>query len=362
MLDIKEIRNDPEKYRDNLDIRGDQNHLDRFETLLSVDQRYRTLIQEVNKLRGRRNELSKEIAMAKREGKDTSELQEEATTVQEDFPIKEKELAQLEVEVKGLLMRLPNLLHESVPYGVDASENQEIRTWGEVREVDFPLKSHAEVVEELGLADFNRAAKVSGTGFNYLMGDLALLDHSLQRFALDYLVKRGYTPILTPQMMRRKPYEGVTDLGDFEDVMYKIHDEDLYLIATSEHPIAARFQDEIIPEEYLPLKFAGLSSCYRKEIGAHGVDTRGLFRMHQFNKVEQFIFCTPEISWEMHEELLANTEGMFQEMEIPYRVVNVCTGDIGIVAAKKYDLEAWSPRQKDWGEVASCSNCTDYLR
>jgi seryl-tRNA synthetase len=183
---------------------------------------------------------------------------------------------------------------------------------------------------------------------------------SIHRMAMDMMVKKGFTPILPPFMMRREPYEGVTDLADFENVMYKIGNEDLYLIATSEHPIAAMHMNEILEEERLPLKYAGISTCFRKEAGAHGKDTKGIFRVHQFNKVEQFVFCKPEDSWKLHEELLANAEEVFKALEIPYRVVNVCTGDIGIVAAKKYDMEAWMPVQKAYREVISCSNCTAY--
>ncbi|UCD91708.1 MAG: serine--tRNA ligase, partial [Methanobacteriota archaeon] len=171
---------------------------------------------------------------------------------------------------------------------------------------------------------------------------------------------QGYTPVEPPYALRRRAYEGVTDLSDFEDVMYKLEEEDLYLIATSEHPIGAMYMDEIIDEDVLPLKYVGLSTNFRKEIGAHGLDTKGLFRMHQFNKVEQFIFCKPEDSWKYHEELIGNAEALYQMMKIPHRIVNDCTGDMGTVAAKKYDLEAWSPRQKKYQEVVSCSNCTDY--
>jgi seryl-tRNA synthetase len=180
------------------------------------------------------------------------------------------------------------------------------------------------------------------------------------RFAMEEMVNRGYTPIEPPYFMHREAYEGVTALGDFEDVLYKIENEDLYLIATSEHPMAAMLQNEVLTEQQLPLKLAGISACFRKEAGAHGKDTRGIFRTHQFNKIEQFIFCTPEQSWQLHEELLQNAENLIQKLELPYRVVNVCTGDIGTVAAKKYDIEAWMPAQNAYREIVSCSNCTDY--
>ena len=272
----------------------------------------------------------------------------------------EDEIEEKNKRLKWILMRIPNILHESVPIGKSDEDNVQIRSWGEPKILDFELKPNGILAEELGLADFDRAAKISGSGFVFVRGDLAMLDLALQRFAIDVLRERGFIPIEVPLMMRRKPYEGVIDISDFENVMYKIDKEDLYMIATSEHPIAAMFMNEIIDEDKLPLKFAGISPCFRKEVGKHGIDTKGFFRMHQFNKVEQFVFSIPEQSWKVHEELIANAEYIFQQLKIPYRIVNVCTGDIGSVAAKKYDLEAWSPRQKKYIEVVSCSNCTDY--
>jgi seryl-tRNA synthetase len=244
--------------------------------------------------------------------------------------------------------------------GRDDSENVEIKKVGTPRTFGFELKNHGQLASERGWADFERAAKTSGAGFYFLKGSLVLLDLALQRFALDLLGTKGYTPVIPPYMINRSSYEGVTDLGDFEKVMYKIDGDDAYLIATSEHPIAAMYQDEIFEEKDLPLKLAGISPCFRREIGAHGLDTKGLFRVHQFTKVEQFVFCTPEDSWPILEELLANAEEIFSKLGIPYRVVNICTGDIGTVAAKKYDIEAWMPRENAYKEVVSCSNCTSY--
>jgi seryl-tRNA synthetase len=196
--------------------------------------------------------------------------------------------------------------------------------------------------------------------FSFLKDKIALLDFALQKYAIDKLVKKGYILVEPPFMVRRGPYEGVTDLADFENVMYKIEDDDLYLIATSEHAIGAMHMNETFDADKLPLKYVGISACFRREIGSHGLDTRGLFRVHQFNKIEQFIFCKPSDSWKFHEELLKNAEEIFKALELPYRVVNICTGDIGIVAAKKYDLEVWMPREEKYREVVSCSNCTGY--
>jgi len=236
----------------------------------------------------------------------------------------------------------------------------EIKRVGTPRDFDFEIRNHGQLATDMGWADFERATKISGAGFYFLKGSLVLLDLALQRYALDLLAKKGYIPVIPPYMINRASYEGVTDLGDFEKVMYKIDGNDAYLIATSEHPIGAMYQDEIFEEKDLPLRLAGISPCFRREIGAHGLDTKGLFRVHQFTKVEQFVFCKPEDSWKIHEELLANAEEIFQNLGLPYHVVNICTGDIGNVAAKKYDIEVWMPREKAYKEVVSCSNCTSY--
>jgi seryl-tRNA synthetase len=360
MLNIKQIRENPETVRDNLAKRGDEEKLELLEKVISMDKEWRQVVEEANKLKHERNVVSKNISELKREGKDAAAELQRASELPKELEKLEEKRKELEASVREGLMRLPNILHESVPVGADDSDNLEVSSWGDISAKDFDTKSHGELLESLGMADFERARKVAGAGFLYMMGALVQLDQALINFALDLLIERGYIPVEPPFMIRREPYEGVTDLEDFESVMYKIEDEDLYLIATSEHPIAAMYQGEIIDEAKLPLKYAGFSTNFRREIGSRGVDTRGLFRMHQFNKVEQFIFSTPEDSWTHHEELLKNAEDLHQMLGIPYRVVNDCMGDIGTVAAKKYDIEAWSPRQKKYVEVVSCSNCTDY--
>ena len=359
-MDIKQIRENPETVRDNLAKRRDEEKLELLERVISMDKEWRQVVEEANKLKHERNVVSKSISELKREGKDAAAELQRASELPKELEKLEEKRKELEASVRQGLMRLPNILHESVPVGADDSDNLEVSKWGDISAKDFEPKSHGELLESLGMADFERARKVAGAGFLYMMGPLVQMDQALINFALDLLIERGYIPVEPPFMIRREPYEGVTDLEDFESVMYKIEGEDLYLIATSEHPIAAMYQGEIIDEDKLPLKYAGFSTNFRREIGSRGVDTRGLFRMHQFNKVEQFIFSTPEDSWTYHEELLKNAEDLHQMLGIPYRVVNDCTGDIGTVAAKKYDIEAWSPRQGKYVEVVSCSNCTDY--
>jgi seryl-tRNA synthetase len=304
--------------------------------------------------------IAREINAARKSGLDTTALMAEAASLPLKIKDNDEEQEKISETIHAYLMRLPNILHESVPVGKDDTENVEIKSAGTIKKYDFELKNHGQLAVEKGWADFERATKISGAGFYFLKGSLVLLDMALQRFALDLLVQKGYIPIIPPYMINRSSYECVTDLGDFEKVMYKIEGDDAYLIATSEHPLAAMYRDEIFEDHNLPLRLAGISSCFRREIGAHGLDTKGLFRVHQFTKVEQFIFCRPEESWQLHEELLTNAEEVFQKLEIPYRIVNICTGDIGTVAAKKYDIEAWMPRENAYKEVVSCSNCTSY--
>jgi len=354
------VRENPAIVRSDLEKRGDVGKMKLFEELIQLDADARQLQVQVEGLRHRRNVVSEEIASLARAGKKADEKRREAEALSMRIKELQASLDERQGRIRQILMGIPNILHESVPVGKDDTENREVRRWGEPKRSDFQLVPHGELMETLGVGDFARAARASGAGFVYLIGKLAILDQALIRFAIDFLVAKGFTLVEPPLMLRREAYEGVVDLADFETMMYRVSDTDLYMIATSEHPIVAMHMDEIIDEDVLPLRYAGISTNFRKEIGSKGVDTKGLFRMHQFNKVEQVIFCRPEDSWTMHEELIGNAEALFQTLEVPYRVVNCCTGDIGTVAAKKYDLEAWSPRQQKYAEVVSCSNCTDY--
>ncbi|MEM1586141.1 MAG: serine--tRNA ligase [Candidatus Bathyarchaeia archaeon] len=359
MIDVKLIRGNPDFVRENIKRRNDPEKLRILEEFIEVDKKWRELQTKLNNLRRIRNELSIKVAQKKKLGEDPGELLIEAERIQGEIKLLESQVDEYQQKARYLLMRIPNLLHESVPYGKDENDNVEIRRWGSPPKFNFPPKSHIEIAKDLGLVDEERANKVSGAGFFYFKEELVLLDLAIQRFAIDFLRKRGFILVMPPYMMRTKPYEGCVDLEDFENIMYKIEDEDLYLIATSEHPIAAMFMDEVLDKDQLPLKFVGISTNFRKEVGAHGKYTKGFFRMHQFNKIEQFAFCLPEQSWEIHEELQRNCEKMYQMLGLHYRVVNVCTGDIGTVAAKKYDTEVWMVDGK-FREIGSNSNCTDY--
>lgn len=359
MLDIKLIRENPDFVKENIGRRNDPEKLKFLKDVITQDTKWRALQTELNKFRQKRNEINIEIIGLKKQGKTIGRQLKLAEKISGEIKKLEEQNEKSQTKLKPLLMKIPNLLHESVPFGKDDKDNVEVKKWGAVPQFDFKPRNHLEIAENLGLVDTERAAKVAGAGFVYLKNELVLLDLAIQKFAIDFLRKRGFALIEPPYMIRRAPYEGVTDLSDFELVTYKIEGDDFYLIATSEHPMAAMYMDEVLDAENLPIKLMGISPCFRKEVGAHGKYTKGLFRMHQFNKIEQFIFCKPEDSWELHEELQKNCEDLYQALGLHYHVVNVCTGDIGTIAAKKYDTEIWMA-DGTFREVGSNSNCTDY--
>jgi seryl-tRNA synthetase len=360
LLDVKLLRETPDTIRMDLKKRGLLDKLPNVDEAIRCDVEWRRLKTQVEELRHKQNELTAEVAALKRSGKAADEKLREAKGIPERTKQLDAEADRNLARLNEILMSLPNILHESVPVGKDDSENVTVRTWGVPIRFDFEPKDHIDILTSLGLVDMERAGKISGARFFFLKGDAVKLEHSIMRYALDFLSKKGYVPIEPPFMMRREPYSGVTDLGDFGPVIYKVEGDDLYMIATSEHPLVAMHMDEILDAASLPLKYCGYSPCFRVEAGAHGKDTKGIFRTHQFYKVEQISFSTPERSWETHEELIHNAEEIFQSLGLHYRIVNVCTGDMGSVAAKKYDLEAWMPVQQRFREMVSCSNCTDY--
>jgi seryl-tRNA synthetase len=359
MLDIKLIREHPEIVRKDLEKRGEPEKIEMLNYLIKYDIEWRSLLTEANELRRELNQITAEVANLKKQKKDASKQIEQAKSIPQQIKELETQVAEYREKVEQLLMKLPNILHETVPFGKDEHDNVVEKLVGKPPKFDFEPKSHVEIVQDLELIDFERAAKISGHGFYYLKGDLARLDFAVMIYTIDLLRNRDYTLIEPPLMMHRKPYLGVTDLEFFGDQLYKIENDDLYLIATSEHPMAASYMDEVILQECLPIKYVGVSPCFRKEVGAHGKYTKGLFRVHQFNKIEQFIFCHPDYSWRFHKELQQNSEDLYKGLGLHYRVVNVCTGDIGIIAAKKYDIEVWMA-DGTYREAGSNSNCTDY--
>jgi seryl-tRNA synthetase len=360
MLDIKLIREQPELVKTNLAKRGNPEVLSMLDDLLLVDKEWRVNLTKLNELRHDRKQVTIEIAKLKKAHQEADNEVTRAQDIDQKITLLEKQVTLQEQKTHDYLMRLPNLLDDSVPLGKDDQDNVQVKTWGTIPQFNFQIKNHIDLALDLDQIDMERAGKVSGSRFFYLKNEVVMLDMALMSFAIEELAKKGYTPIIPPYLMKHEAYEGVTALADFADVLYKVENEDLYLIATSEHPMAAMLMNETLKEQDMPVKLAGMSTCFRKEAGAHGKDTRGIFRTHQFNKIEQFIFCKPEDSPKLHEEILQNAEELLQKIGLAYRVVNVCTGDIGTVAAKKYDIEAWMPAQNGYREVVSCSNCTDY--
>ncbi|MGQ9759036.1 MAG: serine--tRNA ligase [Candidatus Methanomethylicaceae archaeon] len=360
VLDIKVIRENPEGVRANLAKRNDPEILKMFDDLIEYDKNWRRYFTEASELRSQRNRITEEIARLKKQGLDVTEKLREAALIPERIREVETKMQAYREKMDYILMRLPNLMDESVPFGKDENDNLVIRTWGEVRPYKFKVKDHIDLGLNIGLIDIERAAKVSGARFYYLKGDLVKLNFALINYGIDFMIKKGFALFLPPYMLKRRIVEGAVALADFEDTIYKVEGEDLFLLATSEHALLALHADEILDGNKLPLRYCGVSPCFRKEAGAHGRDTKGIFRVHQFEKVEQFVFCKPEDSPKEHELLIKNAEEFFQSLKLPYRIVNVCSGDLGTVAAKKYDLEVWLPGQGKYREMVSCSNCTSY--
>ena len=360
MLDIRVVRENPDIVRQSLRKRGLAERVVEVDQLLQLDAAWRRLQAEADQLRKKRNEITGAIAEARKKKAETSGLMKEADSIPDKIKTIGSEIDEERQRIDAILLNLPNIVHDSVPFGKSEEDNVEIRKWGTIPKFDFKTLDHIDLGLKRGLIDFEKAGRVAGARFYYLRDDLVRLNHALIRYGLDFVSKRGFQLYQPPYFLRREVIAGAVSLGDFEEMIYKVDGEDLYLIPTAEHALLALQFDDIIDLPALPLRYAGVSPCFRKEAGAHGRDTKGIFRVHQFEKVEMFIFANPEDSWKLHEELIQNVEQFFQSLMIPYRIVNVCTGDLGTVAAKKYDLEAWLPGQGKYRELASCSNCTSY--
>lgn len=360
MLDIKLLREKPDLVKKDLEKRFLKNLIPNVDKFAALDKEWRELKRKLDSLRHKGNLLSGEINKLKKENKPVENKLVEAKKNLVGIKSIEESIKKHRGGLDELLKALPNLTHKSVPVGKEEGQNKVIRVMRKKPKFSFTPRDHVDLISSLGLADIERASKVSGARFYYLKDELVLLELALERFALDLLNKKGYTLVRTPDMIKREAIEGAAELPDFEETLYKIDGEDLFLISTAEQSLASLHMGEIMNMRDLPLKYAGISSCYRKEAGSHGKDTKGIFRVHEFRKVEQFVYCRPEESWQLHEELLKNAEELFKKLKIPYRVVNIVSGCLNATAAKKYDIEAWLPAQKKYREVVSCSNCTDY--
>ena len=357
MLDPKLIKEKPQLIRDMLKSRSVDFDLD---SLIESDQKRREFILKTDELRKKKNQVALQISQKKKAGEDASPILAEMKNIAADLSKFELEQESIENKYSKLAMTIPNLVHESVPVGVDESANKEIRKWGKIPDFDFKVNDHIEISENLDLVDLERAAKVAGARFYYLKNDLVRLNQSLIHFGLDFLAKKEYSLVQPPYMINRKSMEGAVIADDFEEVIYKVAEEDLFMIGTSEHAMAAMHSKEIIEGKDLPLRYAGVSPCFRKEAGAHGRDQKGIFRVHQFDKIEQFVFSRPEDSWKEHEKMLGVVEEFYQKLEIPHKVMLLSTGDMGKISAKTYDIEGWMAGQNAYREIVSCSNCLDY--
>ena len=360
MLDIYMFRDNHKRVRADHDKRGIPH--DKIDEVIRYDKLWLNLQHQTNQLRQQKNTAARGISAAKKAG-DESKAQE----ILAEVASLGKEISQLETQTQDAIenrdkirMSIPNILHQDVPNGADESGNTVHSVYGDKPVFEFEPRTHNELIEMNKWVDLKRAAKISGSRFFFLKGDLARLEMALQNYTVDFLRQRGFTFVQPPVMMNRKAYEGVTDLGDFETVMYGVEPDNYYMIATSEHPLTAMYMEETIPEDQLPLKIVGVSPCFRREVGSHGQSDFGIWRVHQFTKIEQIVITKPEDSWQMHEELLQNCIDLWNDLQIHYEVVNICTGDMGTVAARKYDLEAWIPGACQYKEIVSCSNCTDY--
>ena len=360
MLDITMFREHPDVIRADHTKRGLPH--DNIDRVIELDQHWRNLLHETDQLRREKNEAARGIGAAKKAGDQAAADAILAKVANLGGKITEMEAKTDEaMQTRDRLrMSIPNILHDDVPVGADDSGNTVHAVHGSKPTFTFEPRTHNELIEMNKWVDLKRAAKITGSRFYFLKGDLARLEFALQQYAVNFLRERAYTFVQPPVMMNREAYEGVTDLGDFETVMYGIEPDKYYMIATSEHPLTAMFMEETIPEEQMPMRMVGVSQCFRREVGSHGQSDLGIWRVHQFTKIEQIIIARPEDSWDLHEELLKNCTDLWDSLGIHYEVVNICTGDMGTVAAKKYDLEAWIPGANQYKEIVSCSNCTDY--
>src|SRR5215204_4724634 len=361
MLDAKLLKENPHTIENMLKKRGVNFPLNE---LIDLDKKRRELIVELQDFKHKKNILATSIAQKKKEKDTTNSVNSEISKMKEisnRITDLEEEQDSVQGRFRYLMMSIPNLLHESVPLGSGETENVIIKEQRNKRtKSTMAPRDHIDIATSLDLIDLERAAKISGARFYFLKNDLVKMNQALLQFGLDYLSNSGYTLVQPPYMIRKEAMEGAVILGDFEQVIYKVEGEDLYMIGTSEHAMVSMHTDEILESTGLPLRYACVSPCFRKEAGAHGRDMKGIFRVHQFEKVEQFIFCRPEESWREHERMLVLSEEFFKQLGIPYRVMLLCSGDTGKISAKTYDIEAWFPGQSNYREVVSCSNCLDY--
>jgi len=360
MLDIRFIKENPKLVKENIRKRYQESKLILVDKVAENYSRILKLKKEAEELRHRRNKLSMEINSLVKRKVDASSVIREVKGIPGKIKDFEDKKHELELELNSQLIQIPNLMHSSVPKGKDHTQNKVIKKNGKIPKFNFQIKNHVELGEQLGVLDFDSSAETSGNGFYYMKGKLALLNQALIRFVIDFMSSKKYQYIETPLMISRKVAAAAGDLDAFEKALYKIESEELYMIPTAEHPLLGMHLNKNFSEDELPKKYFSYSMCFRKEIGSHGINEKGLWRTHQFNKVEQFIFCRQKDSWKMYEELRKNTEQIFQKLKLPYRIIESCSGDLGNWKAKSEDIEVYRPTTKQYEEVTSLSNCTDF--
>ena len=361
MLDLKFVRENPEIVKENIKNKFQDSKLPLVDEVIGLDEQNRTAKQEGDALRAERNKLSKQIGALMGQGKkeEAEEMKKKVTDASEHLAQLEEKERELEEKIKKIMMTIPNIIDPSVPIGKDDSENVEVERYGEPVVPEFEIPYHTEIMESFDGIDLDSARKVAGNGFYYLMGDIARLHSSVLSYARDFMINRGFTYCIPPFMIRSEVVTGVMSFAEMDAMMYKIEGEDLYLIGTSEHSMIGKFIDTILPEEKLPQTLTSYSPCFRKEKGAHGLEERGVYRIHQFEKQEMIVVCKPEESMDWYEKLWQNTVDLFRTLDIPVRTLECCSGDLADLKVKSVDVEAWSPRQKKYFEVGSCSNLGD---
>ncbi len=361
MIDIKFLRENPDAVKENIKKKFQDSKLPLVDEVIELDAQLRKAQQRGDSLRADRNRISKEIGgfMAKGQKEDAEKAKAQVKEFSDELAELEKQEEELSEKVKKIMMTIPNIIDPSVPIGKDDSENVEIKRYGEPVVPDFEIPYHSEIMERLNGIDLDSARRVAGNGFYYLMGDIARLHSAVLAYARDFMIDRGFTYCIPPYMIRSNVVTGVMSFAEMDAMMYKIEGEDLYLIGTSEHSMIGKFIDNILEEDTLPRTLTSYSPCFRKEKGAHGIEERGVYRIHQFEKQEMIVVCKPEDSKMWFDKLWQNTVDLFRSMDIPVRTIECCSGDLADLKVKSYDVEAWSPRQKKYFEVGSCSNLGD---
>ena len=356
MIDIKLIRENSKLVKENLKKKFQKDKIVLVDKVKKLDEEWRKLKYDEDALRGERNKISKKINEAKKKKKSVKALIKKAKAIPGKIAKIEEKRKKLHEEIREIMYKIPNIIHKSVPIGKCDVDNVEVKKYGRIKKFGFPVKGHVEIGEKLGMLDFDTSARTSGKGFYYLRGDLALMNMALINFARDFMIKQGYEYVETPLMIRKNVLSGVYSNLEIEEMSYKIDGEDLYLIATSEHPLIGQFIGQTINKNDLPILQTGYTMCFRKEIGSHGIDEKGIFRTHQFNKQEMIVVCEPEDSYKWYDKMLKNSVDIFKALDIPIRILECCSGDLADLKAKSCDLEAWSPRQKKYFEITSLTN------